>query len=187
MSITISGTLQVKSISGARGAFSVGDLTTDIGSFRIKDALLDEFEPGTYKGRFVIASIFPFSYSWRGKVSIEVRAKLVEILLDDADHRIHVACAANAPTVEPEPDPIDEEVAAVPASPVTENRAAAVPVVEAAEATTLFDDELQSVIDEGGPVKLDPTIDRAAFRQQRDRLKELGFRFEASAQHWIKS
>ena len=33
-------------------------------------------------------------------------------------------------------------------------------------------------------VKLDPTVDRALFRRQVSRLKELGYRFQAPTQTW---
>jgi hypothetical protein len=39
----------------------------------------------------------------------------------------------------------------------------------------------------GGTVALDPTVDRARFRRQRDRLKELGYRFEPLQQSWLKA
>src|SRR5690554_5670388 len=36
----------------------------------------------------------------------------------------------------------------------------------------------------GQSVKLDPTVDRALFRRQVSRLKELGYRFQAPTQTW---
>lgn len=197
MSITLTGVLSIKSISGARGAFSVGDLSTEIGNFRIKDALLDEFEPGQYHGRFVVGHIYPSSYTWRGKVSVEIRAKLLEVLLDEPP-----ACepADQSSSFEHEPDPIDE----VPQAPCSEATASQLPSVDsptppaaapeagsaegpASNGDALFDDALQAIIDAGGPVKLDPTINREVFRKQRDALKALDFRFDAAAQHWVKA
>ena len=35
-------------------------------------------------------------------------------------------------------------------------------------------------------VKLDPTVDRQAFRAQRDALKDLGFKFQPLGQLWVK-
>lgn len=201
MSITLTGVLSIKSISGNRGAFSVGDLSTEVGNFRIKDAFLDEFEPGQYKGRFVVSSIYPYSYVWRGKVSVEIRAKLLEILLDE-EAEVASGSETSVPEshgVDAEPDPIDEP-APVPAPAAVPKPAAARPArnvipTTSAERTetpssdtpSIFQQEIQEAVDAGGPVKLDPTVDRLVFRQQRDALKALGFRFDAAAQHWIKA
>ena len=65
--LQVNGTLTVKKIHGAKGAFSVGDLVTEVGTFKIKDALLDQFEEGRYQGTFAISSIYLSSYIWRGK------------------------------------------------------------------------------------------------------------------------
>ena len=46
--IRISGTLNVKSIKGSRGAFSVGELTSAVGNFKVKDQILDQFSEGSY-------------------------------------------------------------------------------------------------------------------------------------------
>ncbi len=196
MSITLAGVLSIKSINGSRGAFSVGELEAEEGTFRIKDALLDEFEPGRYRGRFIISRIFPQAYTWRGTVRTEVRASLIEILLDEPDEEVsgesrvdtrqEHAVAAPVPT-EVEPGPIDEQMS-VAAVPTPAEQPANVQSAESNQAAVrLFSEELQADIDAGGPIKLDPTIDRALFRQQRDGLKAIGFRFDASAQHWIKA
>ncbi len=192
MSITIPGVLVVKSVQGRNGLFSVGDLRTEIGDFRIKDTLLDEYEPGQYTGRFVITSIFPYSYPWRGNISIEVRARLQEILLDEA--------AVGAPPAgeQPEPDPLDDasdkpgkQSAAPDARPdpapsqsTTEKGTPVTPDTD--DANALFDPDVQALIDEGVMVKLDPTIDRNLFRRQRDALKASGYTFNPASQSWTK-
>lgn len=195
MAITLAGKLSIKAINGSRGTFSVGDLVTEIGNFRVKDALLDEFDPGSYQGQFVIGSIYPASYTWRGKVSIEVRAKIIEMFLDGFEHE-----QTHTPLPSDELDPIDEEIEAKPQQhpeksvPIQTAKAQGAPETvgcakapQQFEKQPIFNAELQAIIDDGGPVKLDPTVDRALFRQQRDVLKAMGFRFDASAQHWIKS
>lgn len=50
----------------------------------------------------------------------------------------------------------------------------------------LFGTELVDLVWDGNEVKLDPTVDRALFRNQRDRLKELGYVFDAKSQAWLK-
>lgn len=193
MSITLEGRLTVKSILGSRGTFCVGDLVTEVGNFRIKDALIDEFDPGTYRGKFIIGSIYPFSYTWRGRVSIEVRAKLLEIFLDDEDKSDP---ATDLVSTAPEPvevDPIDEiTVVHTPVvSPRSDENAESSKAVSTeplkGKDNELFDAELLALIEAGGPVKLDPTVDRQQFRQQRDALKSAGFKFVSSAQHWVRN
>jgi hypothetical protein len=49
----------------------------------------------------------------------------------------------------------------------------------------LFGDELMQLLDKREPIKLDPTVDRISFRAQRDRLKELGYGFDAKSQTWV--
>ncbi|MCP5235353.1 MAG: DUF3275 family protein [Zoogloeaceae bacterium] len=183
MSICIEGTLTVKAINGAKGSFAVGDLTTEVGGFRVKDAILDEFEPGQYKGRFVVGAIYPTSYTWRGKVFVEVRARLERFMLDEVTEAPH-----SEPEHDSEPDPIDERDAVLPpADPAPAPTVAPNPVTPEPSDVALFDAELLSLIEQGGPVKLDPAgIDRAVFRQQRDALKAQGFRFVAASQHWIR-
>jgi hypothetical protein len=48
----------------------------------------------------------------------------------------------------------------------------------------LFGAELGAKVWKREGIKLDPTVDRSLFREQRDHLKELGYRFDAKAQAW---
>ena len=105
--IQVPGTLSIKHIHGSRGVFAVGDLVTDVGEFKIKDPLLDQFEEGKYQGQFLISNISPSSYFFGGKVVIEVRAWLADIFLDQADE-------GPAEPTPVEPDPVDEPVAVGP-------------------------------------------------------------------------
>ena len=51
--------------------------------------------------------------------------------------------------------------------------------------TRLFGVELVAQVQQrAAGIKLDPTIDRGTFRAQRDRLKEIGYKFDAQAQAW---
>ncbi|MBK7080435.1 MAG: DUF3275 family protein [Betaproteobacteria bacterium] len=132
--IQVPGTLSIKHVHGSRGVFAVGDLVTDVGEFKIKDPLLDQFEEGKYQGRFLISSISPSSYFFGGKVVIEVRAWLADIFLDQADE----GPAEPNPV---EPDPVDEPVAVGPVveAPVESSSAlsepAALPPIELALVT----------------------------------------------------
>ena len=96
----VNGTLTVKKITGAKGAFSVGDLVTEEGTFKVKDALLDQFEEGRYQGEFAISSIYLSSYIWRGKSMTDIRANLVDVHLDEVGD---VAPESAPPQDEPDP------------------------------------------------------------------------------------
>lgn len=186
----LNGTLTIKKINGAKGAFSVGDLVTDVGTFKVKDALLDQFEEGRYQGSFAISSIYLSSYIWRGKAMTDIRANLVDIRLDE------VTESAPQDAVPPEePDPIEEDsvrpqtasdiVPGAGATVVVVTPAGQVDVDPALEAMVkLFGPEIGPKAWRGEVVKLDPTVDRGLFREQRDKLKELGYRFDAKSQSW---
>ncbi|CAD5366586.1 conserved hypothetical protein [Rubrivivax sp. A210] len=187
MSIFVRGTITIQRKTGARGAFSIGDLATEIGEFEVKDPLIEEFEPGKYTGAFLIKWIAPDSFTWRGRVFVKNRATLEEILIDVADE------GADAPSTPPEPDPLDH--APEPAKPAGMPVPEIVPELvggngrgdqsQAASADlVLFGEELIGLVQSLAPIKLDPTVDRQRFREQRDRLKELGYAFDAKAQTW---
>ena len=188
--LQVNGTLTVKKIHGAKGAFSVGDLVTEVGTFKIKDALLDQFEEGRYQGAFAISSIYLSSYIWRGKSMTDIRANLVDVQLDEVGD-----VAPESAPPQDEPDPIEEEAARPTSETVVEaaaettvvvvSSAGAVDTDPALEALVkLFGAELGAKVWRQEGIKLDPTVDRGRFREQRDRLKELGYRFDAKAQAW---
>ena len=208
MSITIEGSLRIKRINGANGPFCVGDLNSEIGEFRVKDSVLDQFEEGVYAGRFTVSRIFPWSYSANGRMVLEVRAKLDDLEISDGSEQV-------IPESPQEPDPADEPKAQSAGVAAPEDPAPAAPTgtagqteaTEATEATdaesepaqqecaapgteagdeALFGEELFALVAEREPVKLDPNIDdRRRFRQQRDRLKHgLDYGFIAEQQAW---
>lgn len=188
MSIRVRGTISIQRKQSARGAFNIGDLSTEIGEFEVKDSLIEEFEPGKYTGEFIIKWIAPDSFSWRGRVFVKNRATLEEILVDEADE------GASPPSAPPEPDPIEHQStkadAPAPSSTSQPERREAPP----AEATKsqgpdnadalLFGAELFEQLQLCAVIKLDPTVDREQFRKQRDRLKAVGYSFDAKTQAW---
>lgn len=184
--IDISGTLVVRLIKGRKGVFAVGDLHTDIGNFKVKDPLLDQFDEGQYRGTFQVVRIFPDSYIYYGRVVTEIRAQLAGYVLSEEDIR----SLPDQPSI---PDPVDQSLSPdtpLPSSPVPTAAPQPAPVAttpDAADADqALFGEELYPAVVEGLAIKLDPTVDRNVFRAQRDRLKTLGFRFEAASQTWKK-
>lgn len=185
--IRISGILNVKSIKGSRGAFSVGELTSSVGSFKVKDQILDQFSEGSYEGEFLVAHIYPASYVHYGRVITEIRAKLAEIILPEGEEK-----PLPEQTVPQEPDPVEEPQAVAAAAPAEAPADAAVDTQAAAGSLTeeeakdlaLFGAELYGAVTKRDAIKLDPTVDRIKFRAQRDRLKGLGYRFDAARQAW---
>src|SRR6266849_256536 len=188
--IKVPGTLSVKHIHGSRGVFAVGDLLTDVGEFKVKDPLLDQFEEGKYQGQFLISKISPSSYFFGGKVVIEVRALLADIFLDKAEE-------APAEPTPAEPDPTDEAHAvSVPVSVEAGKSSATVepsgvPPFEPEFATDgekrdyeLLGIELYPAFTERAPVKLIPEVGRERFTRQRLRLKEVGYTFDPLTKTW---
>ena len=179
------GVLTVKWISGRNGDFAVGDLKTSIdATFKIKDSLLDQFEEGSYAGRFWISAIYPTSYAANGRITVEVRATLVDLQITTESES-----PPAAPTLS-EPDPVDEAPppAAVKAPTPSKSKPAKQQAAtqEGHDDATLFGAELFELVDQRLVLKLDPTIgDRVVFRQQRDRLKALGYSFDAKSQQWL--
>jgi len=176
--VVLSGTLLVKWISGRNGDFAVGDLHTALGEFRVKDALLDQFDAGEYRGRFWVSQIYAKSYEYRGRITIETRASIADLQIDDESDPFEEDQAL--PT---EPDPVDEAPPAPapkhPPRPVRREREGET-VHQADE--ELFGSELFQQVRQGRSVKLDPTVDRLLLRQQKERLTKLQYEFEARTQ-----
>ncbi len=103
MSIQIPGTLVIKTITGRYGDFNTAKLSTSIGEFVIKDAILDQYTAGRYEGSFLIQQIKPSYYSTAGgTLIVEIRAYLESMSLDGFD-------ATVTPDDEMIQDPIEEE------------------------------------------------------------------------------
>ena len=186
-------TLWVKTIHGRNGPFNVADLDTAIGSFKVKDPILDQFEEGRYGATVWIEEIYVGNYIAYGRSVTEIRARLHDIqVLDENQEPV--------PPEQPEPDPIEEEVSTAnppaqsdepqetPVAPdgVLPDQAKqhdARPVLPVA--SDVFDQDTLEAIAARLPIKLDPTIDRAILRQQTKALKEQGYRFAAREQTWF--
>jgi hypothetical protein len=103
--IKLDGTLRVVKIQHSRnGPFAVGTLATDIGKFKVKDQVLDQFDEGSYQVSAWITQIFPGVYvSAAGASVTEIRANLHDLQVHDEQlgHPANDEAAA-------EPDPLDE-------------------------------------------------------------------------------
>ncbi len=199
MTTRFEGSLLVKKINSRNGAFCIGELVTDIGEFKVKDPLIDQFEEGKYQGSFWVSHIYPYSYSAFGRVVIEIRAKLADLQINTED------ALPSEPDKPQEPDPADEEVLSQPAHPTTSqiatvaesetkankpSRSATASTdanpVEQTDDLQLFGEELYELLKQGQPVKLDPTAARLQLRLQVKRLGILGYEFKPMIQTWIK-
>lgn len=185
MSIRVRGSITVQRKTSARGAFNVGDLSTEIGEFEVKDHLIEEFEPGKYAGEFIIKRDYD-SFSWRGRVFVKNRATLDAIFIDDA--------------AEGSPTPMSP-----PSNPIPSTRPVHLPgrtrqglvryrassQRRRSRPRTIPTCALRRRAAHAGPRwrsrQLDPTVDRERFRLQRDRLKEIGYQFDARAQSWRRT
>ena len=183
--IKVTGQLKTKVIHGRNGDFTIATLNTEIGEFSVKDPTLDQYPEGIYEGEFTIQKIFPYSYSWGGSIKIEVRAMLESMVIYDMEER-------DMP-VEVEPDPIDEPTPTQPEPkketvPETEVKVESEPMPESEKVGAEEQSSTETEPKEEMPkqIKLDPTGNRKQFRAERDRLKELGYKFDPKTQFWNK-
>jgi len=206
--LKLSGALTVKSIDGRNGVFIVGSLVTPFGEFTVKDPLIEQYQDGKYEGDFGISKIYLVSYVSRGRMTVEIRAKIETIALVSLK-----ISESQVPSQTGEMDPLDEAPPPTPApEPISLMAHAATqsvqsPPIPPTGAVVMTEDAsgpteaVSSETDRGdadaglfGPlwplvdeVKLDPTIDRALFRSQRDRLKALGYTFQPLGQVWLQA
>ncbi|MEQ1638577.1 MAG: DUF3275 family protein [Methylococcales bacterium] len=199
--ISIPGVLTVKVVAGRYGDFRVGRLTTTIGIFAVKNALLDQYSEGNYEGVFGVSRIYPTNYSAGGRLVIEVRADVQTIALSNINPLTQYDDSL-------EQDPIEESGNSLPTSSIApskpetategdfpkqtldvfENDTEALNSQSALAVPETMDDEglfglLWPLKDQ---VKLDATVSRNIFRQQRDRLMALGYIFKPIGQFWVK-
>ncbi|MDD5394310.1 MAG: DUF3275 family protein [Thiothrix sp.] len=188
--VIVSGTLMIRDIpKRAGGSFKVGKLSTHIGQFEVKDPELDQYDAGTYSGNFCIDKIYPAHYIAGGKIVIEMRAVLscfvlagfdtetgeVETLdVDPAETDVDEGKAATA-----DPAPADE-------APATDNmQVMSVEEEQAFRLEQMDKDTFGDLYPLGVEVKLDPTVGRTKLRAQCDRLKLMGYKFQAARQTWV--
>jgi len=200
MTISIKGTLLVKRIKQSRnGPFCVADLLTDVGEFKVKDPLLDQFDEGEYKGTFWVAEFYMAQYiDSYGRAVTEMRARLQDLQVDSE---------RNAPRKrieERELDPAEENPPVrvpkddVPAAKPAINKltgGSGKPTRKSGEQgltdkdRALFGDEIFDALDANtSSIKLDPTIsDRVRFRNQAARMVQLGYEFNSKTQTYHKT
>ena len=191
------GTLFVRTLRGRFGKFNIGKLNCPLGTFVIKDKLIEEYDEGRYDGTFEIAKIYlaDRKIDDAGTV-IELRARLQSItpfstsdLPQDEEVGVH------------EKDPIEEEETAPAEPPAKKSNLLRRPLgkkrrqreaePKADQGSDVGDDEGAALFGHDWPigdeVRIDPTADRGTMRKQIGFLKALGYRFDSSNQVWLKS
>lgn len=160
--VTTKGHMSVNAIKGRNGHFNVATLRADIGDFIVRYEGLDQYEPGTYEGEFIIRDIDvrirPFGV---GKI-IEPVAYLEGLNLYNADEN----CKEEIP--EAILDPADEE---------TKPKSSSKLDLASKKPEEMSDEELPMLFGTvwplGGQVKLDPTVGRKILRAQVAYIKYL--------------
>ncbi|MDZ5738072.1 DUF3275 family protein [Pseudomonas asiatica] len=197
--ISITGQLAIRTISGRLGLFNVGRLSTSIGEFTIKDALLDQYQEGKYRGDFAIRQIRPSYYSHGGRLVVEIRAELEEMTLEDVTG-LSREDEEHLPTNVP--DPLEEDGAqtappqrrspsAPPPQPPVSNSASDQPFGMDPPAPPIADDTDAELFGTVWPlnetVRLDTTVDRQRLRAQCTRLDQLGYTMDFKTQTWTRT
>jgi len=155
---TTQGEIKIRSIHGRYGPFNIGTLVTDVGTFAIKDELIEEMDEGAFGGTFVISYIdqghFPVVDS--NRVIVEVRAHLsgMELNSNDPDSPIE-------PESSIEQDPLDEEQP-VEREPISISESNDNDEAEGINPVQLFGSLWP--FENPAEVRLDPTIGRSLLR-----------------------
>jgi hypothetical protein len=193
--ITLPGHLAIRTITGRNGDFNVGRLSTSIGEFVIKDALLEQYTEGKYRGDFAIIEIRPSYYTTGGRLVVEIRARLDSMTLEDVEK---LSSEDNAAIDHQMPDPADEPSATTrapsrpkPTKPASASQSDAPfgmsPAKPASPQQSAQDADTElfgGVWPLGAQVKLDFTVDRQKLRLQCLRLGELGYELDFRNQVW---
>jgi hypothetical protein len=173
--VTVNGRMAVIVVNGRNGPFNVATLYCEIGDYAVRYIGLDQYEPGTYEGKFVIRDtdlcVRQFGV---GKI-IEPVAYIEDMMLDNADEGLQEM----AP--EAIQDPADDE---------GETKYKVTLNLDNIAPGDISHDELKKLFGEiwplGEEVRLDPTVGRPIFRAQKDYLKSIGYKFNPEEQIWIK-
>ncbi len=197
--INVPGQLAIRTITGRNGEFNVGRLSTSIGEFVIKDALLDQYTEGKYQGDFLITEIRPSYYSTGGRLVVEIRAKLESMALDTVDNLTAEDAAKLSAN---EQDPMDEDPSPSGTSPQSSKSTSTTTKPKAysqkdsspfgmpssvSESIVADDADLFGTVwPLGETVKLDTTVDRQRLRDQCARLAELDYKLDYKQQLWIR-
>lgn len=184
MTIKTTGTLIVRRRSGRFGAWSEAELKTPEGDFKVKDKVLDQYDEGEYEGEFLITQFYIKTHTTGNRSWSDLMAQVDEFFIERAYEK-------PVPPEEQPGDPAEEEVAQQQAQAIPPSESVAPATPEAQPVVTpdlqLFGDELYALLRDRQAVNLDPSVGVVQFRQQRDRLRQLGYVFGSKTKSWYHS
>ena len=194
--IILEGNITNKVITGRNGDFSVGNLNTEIGQFKIRNQLLDQFDEGEYRVRVSIQHLDLNSYMLKrnGITITEIEAHIDHIEVIDADIKmVETESVEPDASIEPETTdkpPTDEK----PEDNTNSGKTDTVkrnPEDKQASASAESDQtDLKKLFGLlwplGDVVQLDSTTPRNQFIRQKDYLKANGYKFHSPNQSWHK-
>lgn len=197
--IILEGTITNKIITGSNGDFSVGSFNTEIGQFKIKSQLLDQFEEGDYQVRVSVTKLSLNTYVVRrsGITITEIVADIDAIDVIDADIKqiVDEGIEQDA-SVDDVSDNVEQEAddKEVPKESVKPEKDKSVKIKKTETSTTVDSDDESLAAAElfgllwpiGESVKLDTTLPRAIFIKQKEYLYDRGFSFDLKTQIWSK-
>jgi hypothetical protein len=195
--IILDGTITNKIINGVNGDFSVGTLQTEIGKFKIRSALLDQFEEGEYSVRAAVNKFDLNSYQSKRNgiiiTEIEAHVDTLELIYGDIKPVDQVSIEPDASLEKESPATkmfkVDTESkkSVKPASGkiVLSNKKAK----NQAEPQNADKAELEKLFGHlwplGNEVKLDTTLPRPMIIKQKSYLSGC-YDFNAKTQIWVK-
>ena len=195
--ILLDGTVTNKIINGVNGDFSVGTFQTEIGKFKIRSALLDQFEEGEYSVRAAVNKFDLNSYQSKrnGIIITEIEAHVDTLELIDGDIK-----PVDQVSIEPDAS-LEKESSATKA--ITPNADSKKPVKPATGKIVLSNKKAKSHSEPqnankaeleklfghlwplGNAVKLDTTLPRPMIIKQKSYLSGC-YDFNAKTQIWVK-
>lgn len=195
MSVAIAGKLTVIERNGRNGAFTVGELATEIGTFQLKHRVLDQFPEGSYDGVFYITQIESRSNYAKNRIWVSLYAELdwdaLQIMaqnhqVEDVPESLKISAMAEEEATVPPPNlaqthlptPVPQTSPSNPSEPTDDTDNGLIDSLE----------KLQVQLDDAAPqLRIDASLeDRNLFRELRERIKQNGYRFHAQTQAWVK-
>ena len=188
--INIPGCLVIRIINGKYGEFRVGQLQTEIGEFSVKDPMFDQYDEGRYDGIFCISRIYSGPYTISNRVVVQLCADIHSVDLFSENIEQQESESFEQDPIEKEQDSpalVDNEQDLPESEDVGDLGYSSQPDTDDSDP----DAEMRKLFGTMWPldqsVKLDSSVDRQTFRLRRDKLLELGYRFKAMGQVWLKS
>lgn len=195
MSKLFEGSIAVKVINGRNGDFTVGTFETDLGVFKIRDPLLDQFEEGEYRVKAVINKLSINSYLAKQSgiliTNIEADISSIDVLEEkktpvqedriEPDVTVEDKSGVKEADKKPKSEPKKGKI-------VLGKKKKPEPVKQ--EGSKDEGNELADLFGHLWPLDATVSLDMAAPRQlivkQVSELKKLGYKFDASKQRWNK-